>query len=199
MIPMVVIAFSSALLSNFAPLNKFKRYKIDEATRIKTYLGRSGGQQSVLRRCRPSADHFSGIRFDRHCDLIAEMIENKRRKKALGHIPVRQHSLDSTWGCSARAPNFAGLCHRLFERHDDFVSPLDGGNQVEYARGALRRKIGLSVMVRSPVGSSRHSWKGRLAPSIAQRMAPAVICTQAWGHPAAAAPGRPRLVARQPI
>jgi hypothetical protein len=153
----------------------------------------------VLRRCRPSADHFSGIRFDRHCDLIAEMIENKRRKKALGHIPVRQHSLDSTWGCSARAPNFAGLCHRLFERHDDFVSPLDGGNQVEYARGALRRKIGLSVMVRSPVASSRHSWKGRLAPSIAQRMAPAVICTQAWGHPAAAAPGRPRLVVRQPI
>jgi hypothetical protein len=87
---MVVIAFSSALLSNFAPLNKFKRYKIDEATRIETYLGRSGGQQSVLRRCRPSVDHFSGIRFDRHRDLIAEMIENKRRNKALGHIPVRQ-------------------------------------------------------------------------------------------------------------
>jgi hypothetical protein len=40
---MVVIAFSSALLSNFAPLNKLKRYKIDEATRIETYLGRSGG------------------------------------------------------------------------------------------------------------------------------------------------------------
>jgi hypothetical protein len=86
------------------------------------------------------ADHFSGIRFDRHRDLIAEMIENKRRRKHSGISPSGNSPLDSAWGCTARAPNLAELCHRFFERHDDFVSLLDGGNQVECARARCGEK-----------------------------------------------------------
>lgn len=91
-------------------------------------------------------------------------------------FPVgRMHFISSAAFCTQRGHEFrsarktASLYTGVPLSFSRSIS-MDGGNQVECARGVLRRKIGLSVMARSPVASSRHSWKGRLAPSIVRRI-----------------------------